>query len=191
MPQFHKTRTCSVHETHDSQMKILEPRRDGASRIRDLGNGRFRAGPSGAHRPTTSDVVGEDSFGSGCPIGVVALHLLGPITQGLSSQAVQDRHARPTTLASGTVSRRSCNPLAQDGETKNFGSLPMVFLGGVGLRSATRTSTPAFWASRSDSLAISADVTQQWLGEENSNRTFLKFCPPTPPRKTRGARKWD
>ena len=44
------------------------------------------------------------------------------------------------------------NPLAQAGETKNFGSLPMV-LGGIGLRSAAR-SMPAYWASWSDSLAM-------------------------------------
>ena len=34
------------------------------------------------------------------------------------------------------------NPLAQAGETKNFGSLPMV-LGRIGLRSAERSSRPA------------------------------------------------
>ena len=43
------------------------------------------------------------------------------------------------------------NPLAQAGETKNYGSLPME-LGGIGLRSATRTSAPAYWASWNDSL---------------------------------------
>ena len=45
------------------------------------------------------------------------------------------------------------NPLAQVGETKNFGSLPIV-LGGIGLRSAARTSMPAYWASWSNILAM-------------------------------------
>ena len=38
-------------------------------------------------------------------------------------------------------------------EVRNFGSLPMV-LGGIGLRSAARTSKPAYWASWGDSLAM-------------------------------------
>ena len=38
-------------------------------------------------------------------------------------------------------------------EVRNFGSLPMV-LGGIGLRSAARTSKPACWASWGDSLAM-------------------------------------
>ena len=38
-------------------------------------------------------------------------------------------------------------------EVKSIGSLPMV-LGGIGLQSAMRTSTPAYWASWCDSLAM-------------------------------------
>ena len=47
------------------------------------------------------------------------------------------------------------NPLTQAGETKNYGSLPIV-LGGIGLRSATRTSAPAYWASWSEGTSRDA-----------------------------------
>ena len=44
-------------------------------------------------------------------------------------------------------------PFADVEEVRSFGSLPMV-LGGIGLRSAARTSKPAYWASWGDSVAM-------------------------------------
>ena len=57
------------------------------------------------------------------------------------------------------------NPLIQAGETKNYGSLPMV-LGGIGLRSATRTSAPAYWASWSE--GTSRDAVLEAAAEDGS-----------------------
>ena len=103
----------------------------------------FVRGPSRAHRPCWRGFFLFRMFNRrGCFCCIV--HLPGPSSAKPFCEA--------TTLASGSVSKKFCRPRWPMMGRRRI-SVPCPWcLEGFGLRSATRTSTPACWATWSDRI---------------------------------------